>query len=68
VGAALFVGASVGKGRGDYFFQVASPARRAGERSEVDDSDEKLVTLVKKRGQNVKEVKTLERQEDHWCP
>ena len=66
--ATLLVSAGVGKGRGDYFFQVAQPARRAGERSEVDDSDEKLVTLVKKRGQNVKEVKTLERQEDHWCP
>ena len=66
--AAAFVIAGISNGHGDYFFQVAQPARRAGERSEVDDSDEKLVTLVEERGQNVKEVKTLERQEDHWCP
>jgi hypothetical protein len=54
VSAAAYVGLGVGNGGSDYFFPVASPARRAGEGMEVDDTDEKLVTLVKKRGQNCK--------------
>jgi hypothetical protein len=37
--AAAFVGLCVGDGRCDYFFQVTSPARRARERLEVNDTD-----------------------------
>jgi hypothetical protein len=39
VSAAAFVCAGIGNGSGDYFFKVALPARRAGERTEVDDAD-----------------------------
>jgi hypothetical protein len=39
VSAAAFVGLCVGDGRCDYFFQVPQPARGAGKRAEVDDTD-----------------------------
>jgi hypothetical protein len=47
VSAAPFVGLGVGDGNRDYFFQVALPARRAGQRLKVDNTNEKLVTPVK---------------------
>lgn len=39
VSAAAFVGLGVGDCSSDYFFQVALPARRAGERLDVNDTD-----------------------------
>jgi hypothetical protein len=47
VNAAAFVGPGIGNRGSDYFFEIALPARRAGERLEVDDPDKKLVTLFK---------------------
>ena len=39
VSTSAFVGVGVSNGSGDYSFQVALPARRAGEGMEVDDAD-----------------------------
>jgi hypothetical protein len=55
--AAAFIGVGVGDGSRDYFFQVTLPARRAGERLEVDDTNENSLTFVEQRGQRVKWVK-----------
>jgi hypothetical protein len=57
VSAAAFIGFGIGDGSRDYFFQVTLPARRAGERLEVDDTDESSLTFVEQRGQRVKWVK-----------
>jgi hypothetical protein len=51
VSTAAFVGASIRDSSRDYFLQAALPSRRTGEWTEVDDADEKLMTLVKERGQ-----------------
>jgi hypothetical protein len=49
--AAAFVGAGVGNGSGDYFFQLALPARRAGEGLEVDDAEQGFTILIEEMGQ-----------------
>jgi hypothetical protein len=54
VSAAAFVGLGISDGSRDYLFQVTLPAWRAGERSEVDNTDKKFVTLVKGMEQSVK--------------
>jgi hypothetical protein len=51
VSTSAFVAVGISNGGGDYLFQVTLPARRAREGMEVDDTDEKLVTLVKEMGQ-----------------
>ena len=55
--ATAFIRVGIGDGSGDYFFQVTLPARRAGERLEVDDTDKNSLTFVEQRRQRVKWVK-----------
>src|SRR6185369_11666854 len=61
VSAAAFVGPGVSEGGGDYVFQIALPPRRAGERVEVNDTDENSLTFVEERRQRVKSVKWVKR-------
>jgi hypothetical protein len=51
MGTPAFVGAGVGNGSGDDFFQVALPARGAGEGLEVDDANQEFETFIEERRQ-----------------
>ena len=48
---AAFVGVGVSNGSGDYFFQVALPARRAGEGAQVNYAEQGLMTFIEEMGQ-----------------